>query len=202
MNFANTKTIELMENEVVYFDSSSLLSKGFLPLMEKNARQLMNSGNCITVHVSVRRELERLWEEQGEENVRLCLEYLRVLSKAEVIRLVGNPLEPGSQFQQYLELIIKTCGVRRLNIVTNNDDFISDIFMENKLISFAGNTVSVYSLNDDGMLELKRSEITLDPEEDTNAPETDPYIRFLVESTVENQKDEALPDIMKKLFDI
>lgn len=202
MNFANTKTIELMENEVVYFDSSSLLSKGFLPLMEKNARQLMNSGNCITVHVSVKRELERLWEEQGEENVRLCLEYLRVLSKAEVIRLVGNPLEPGSQFQQYLELIIKTRGVRRLNIVTNNDDFISDIFMENKLISFAGNTVSVYSLNDDGMLELKRSEITLDPEEDTNAPETDPYIRFLVESTVENQKDEALPDIMKKLFDI
>lgn len=202
MNFANTNTIELTENEVVYFDSSSLLSKGFLPLMEKNARQLMNSGNCITVHVSVKRELERLWEEQGEENVRLCLEYLRVLSNAEVIRLVGNPLEPGSQFQQYLELIIKTRGVRRLNIVTNNDDFISDIFMENKLISFAGNTVSVYSLNDDGMLELKRSEITLDPEEDTNAPETDPYIRFLVESTVENQKDEALPDIMKKLFDI
>lgn len=198
MNAVKTTSIELQENEIIYFDCSALLCDGFKELMIKNAKSLIESGNHISVHVSVERELKIEAENSADCKVKECLNYIGFFKEKGIVKLVGNPLEKGCSFQQYIELMLKYRSKKSLTVVTNNRDFASDLLMQNRLRSFEGMPIHVYALNDNGELTLTAGEITIEEEADDSGAES--YTRFLCHNLFNTPPEDELSAKMKKLF--
>lgn len=155
MSVNNLSIQHLTDEDAVYFDKSAVMSTGFRELMMESARGIRENGHPVFVHNAVCKEL-KLAVDSDDEALSLesanCLGILTALESRNVVQFVGNALEPGASGQQYLELLVKYRSKKKICMISNDPDFLSDVALQNKIRSFTGNRISACILNDDGQI--------------------------------------------------
>lgn len=152
----NTITLsELANKREIFIDYSAVFNTHFVNMMIEQARPLHDAQKQITVHRSVLNELTKLAENGsiGDSTIaKERIDQLNALNSAGVVNYIGNSLEPRSSNQQYIELMVTYRNKKDLAFISDNDVFIADIELQNKISSFPGNQIIVFKYDENGNL--------------------------------------------------
>ena len=152
----NTITLsELANKREIFIDYSAVFNTHFVNMMIEQARPLHDAQKQITVHRSVLNELTKLAENGSIGDSTIAKEriaQLNALNSAGVVNYIGNSLEPRSSNQQYIELMVTYRNKKDLAFISDNDAFIADIELQNKISSFPGNQITVFKYDENGNL--------------------------------------------------
>lgn len=152
----NTITLsELANKRDIFIDYSAVFNTHFVNMMIEQARPLHDAQKQITVHRSVLNELTKLAENGSIGDSTIAKEriaQLNALNSAGVVNYIGNSLEPRSSNQQYIELMVTYRNKKDLAFISDNDAFIADIELQNKISSFPGNQITVFKYDENGNL--------------------------------------------------
>ena len=163
----NTITLsELANKREIFIDYSAVFNTHFVNMMIEQARPLHDAQKQITVHRSVLNELTKLAENGSIGDSTIAKEriaQLNALNSAGVVNYIGNSLEPRSSNQQYIELMVTYRNKKDLAFISDNDAFIADIELQNKISSFPGNQITVFKYDENGNLAGAAGYGTYDP---------------------------------------
>lgn len=135
--------------EMPWLDRDAILCNGFRSYLKNNLQTLINEKKVIFIHAAVRKELEaRNDDESGE-----LLAILDTLERNNLLKVMGNKLEPYDSETQYLKAIIRNRTRQKIVFITNNRLLAEDVKMLNDLRSIQGNDVRVCRILNDGSIE-------------------------------------------------
>lgn len=145
----------LQENDLVVIDTCAIFSKGFVKLIQKNAKNIVCSKKSVILHRAVMNELIRISKEPRHlkyYDAKKILPILYALESANVFRFIGDDKDLRFADQQFIEYVIDSRMRNRMVLITLDKGLSSDILMQNKLQSFRGNAVRVFGISDEGEL--------------------------------------------------
>lgn len=143
------------ENDIVFFDTCSIISDGFIPLMVKEAKILKEKGKIISIHKSVLGELIylSLTKTDGtEKNALYKLKAIEAFCVAGVLNLIGEYNRLQIADHQLYEYAVSNRIDKKIAIVTQDSNLILDLQKINNIKSFSGKDVGVYKLTKKGNL--------------------------------------------------
>lgn len=143
------------ENDIVFFDTCSIISDGFIPLMIKEAKILKKKGKMVSIHKSVLSELIylSLTKTDGtEKNALYKLKVIKALCIGGVLNFIGEYNRSEIADHQLYQYAMSNRTDKKIAIVTQDSNLIWDLQKINNIKSFTGNDVGVYKLTKKGNL--------------------------------------------------
>lgn len=148
--------LELLNtNDIVAIDTCAILNEGFVKLFKESAKDISQLNKPIILHNSVLNELIRMSRTSTHPQHSNANKVLRILSAfeyANIFKCFGNPQDFRIADQQFLEYVIDLRTDKSIAIITLDKKLTSDILMQNKIDSYEGYIIKVYSLSPSGKL--------------------------------------------------
>lgn len=152
----NLELQEILKNyDDVIFDTCAILSSGFIPLLKRNVLKVEQMHKHLLLHSAVTNELIRISRTPKNDKCKASNEVLYILKALEmkkIFKYIGNNRNRKLADQQFLEFVINYRSKNKILVVTLDNDLINDILMENELVSYSGNTISVMKITEEGFL--------------------------------------------------
>lgn len=140
----------LIVSDIIMVDTCSLIHDGFREMLSHGEEQFIQNHRKLFVLHSAVSELEKLTitgETALRKDARCTLDFINVLIKRHLLIVVGESQNALINDAQIMEYILRYRSVKRIAVITQDNDLTEDLFQMNQLKSFQGNELSLFRFN-------------------------------------------------------
>lgn len=144
----------LVQNDVTMVDTCTIMQPSFIDLMRRYVKYDCYKKYHISVHCSVINELLAMKSnsDKNSEIRETAYQRVQLLTKMKHYGMINFTGEVNEYFfdNQMLSYMIKNRCNEHIALITQDKNLMGDIILMNRMSSFTGNDVNVYTLNNKG----------------------------------------------------